>query len=71
MFIISRENLANDPYLCSQMDQDNYVPIATIANFNKVKGLTNDLKLVVDVLRGLIFIKFVVSFDIYYRSKIS
>lgn len=56
-FYFSAENLANDPYLCSQMDQDNYVPITTIANFNKVKGLTNDLKLVVDVLRESPFVQ--------------
>jgi hypothetical protein len=50
-FYFSAENLSNDSYLQSQMDQEQYVSVATIAGFNKVKGLTNDLKLVVDVLR--------------------
>ena len=52
MFIIFRENLANDRYLQSQMDSDQYVPIGTIANFNAVKKLTKDMQLIVDVLRG-------------------
>lgn len=47
-----RENLANDAYLISQMDNDQYVPIWTVANFNQVKKLTNDIKLITEVLRG-------------------
>ena len=33
------------------MDNDQYVPIFTVANFNQVKKLTKDLKLITDVLR--------------------
>lgn len=33
------------------MDNDQYVPIWTVANFNQVKKLTKDLKLITDVLR--------------------
>lgn len=50
--IFYRENLANDRYLQSQMDSDQYVTIRTIANFNAVKKLTHDLQLVIEVLRG-------------------
>lgn len=46
-----RENLANDTYLLTQMDNDQYVPIWTVANFNQVKKLTKDIKLITDVLR--------------------
>lgn len=46
-----RENLANDTYLISQMDNDQYVPIWTVANFNQVKKLTKDLNLITSVLR--------------------
>lgn len=46
-----RENLANDTWLLSQMDSDQYVPIWTVANFNLVKKLTKDLKLITEVLR--------------------
>ena len=47
-----RENLANDTYLVSQMDADQYVQISIIAGFNQVKRLTDKLDLVVEVLRG-------------------
>ncbi|XP_074033044.1 uncharacterized protein isoform X2 [Leptinotarsa decemlineata] len=50
-YYFSRENLANDTYLLSQMDNDQYVPIWTIANFNQVKKLSKDIKLITEVLR--------------------
>ncbi|CAD7003071.1 unnamed protein product [Ceratitis capitata] len=50
-YYFSRENLANDTYLLTQMDSDQYVPIITVANFNLVKKLTKDIKLITDVLR--------------------
>lgn len=51
-YYFSRENLAHDTYLKSQMDADQFVPIWTVANFNQVKRLTNDKELVTQVLRG-------------------
>lgn len=50
-YYFSRENLVHDQYLQSQMDSDQYVPIATVANFNMVQKLTHDIELIVDVLR--------------------
>lgn len=50
-YYFSRENLANDTYLVSQMDADQYVPISTVASFNQVKRLTADMDLVIEVLR--------------------
>ncbi|XP_018802337.1 PREDICTED: la-related protein CG11505 isoform X3 [Bactrocera latifrons] len=50
-YYFSRENLANDTYLLTQMDSDQYVPIITVANFNLVKKLTKDIKLITEVLR--------------------
>ena len=35
-YYFSRENLATDQYLNSQMDGDQYVPISTVAKFNQV-----------------------------------
>ena len=54
-YYFSRENLAHDTYLMTQMDPDQYVPIWTIANFNQVRKLTSDIALVTQVLRGNIF----------------
>lgn len=42
----------NDMYLQSQMDTENYVPISLIANFQRIKRLTNDLQFILDVLKG-------------------
>ncbi|XP_035208759.1 la-related protein 4-like, partial [Stegodyphus dumicola] len=50
-YYFSRENLSTDAYLMSQMDSDNYVPISTIAKFNQIRRLTEDINLVVEVLR--------------------
>lgn len=47
----SRENLTVDNYLRSQMDNDQYVPVKTVANFNMVKKMTTDLDLIVQLYR--------------------
>jgi len=50
-YYFCRENLAHDTYLMSQMDGEQFVPIVIIANFNQIKKLTSDIKLVTQVLR--------------------
>ncbi|XP_070800894.1 la-related protein 4B-like [Pituophis catenifer annectens] len=52
-FCLSRENLASDMYLISQMDSDQYVPIMTVANLDHVRKLSRDRDLIVEVLRSL------------------
>ncbi|XP_036378739.1 la-related protein 4B-like [Megalops cyprinoides] len=52
-FCLSRENLASDMYLISQMDSDQYVPVTTVANLDHVKKLSTDMDLIVEVLRSL------------------
>ncbi|XP_052814965.1 uncharacterized protein LOC128241884 isoform X1 [Mya arenaria] len=55
--LFSRENLSNDSYLQSQMDADQYVPIATVASLDQVQKLSNDLQLIVEILRGSTFVQ--------------
>ncbi|XP_045463122.1 la-related protein 4 isoform X2 [Harmonia axyridis] len=49
-FYFSTQNLASDGYLLSQMDTEQFVPVWTVANFNLVKKLTNDIELITEVL---------------------
>ncbi|XP_069107644.1 la-related protein 4-like isoform X3 [Argopecten irradians] len=49
----SRESLASDRYLQSQMDADQYVPIATVADLQQIQQLTNDLELITELLKEL------------------
>lgn len=48
---LSRENLASDTYLQSQMDADQYVPIATIAQLQQIQQLTNNQELILELLK--------------------
>eukprot|EP01083_Nonionella_stella_P080739 221985_1 len=50
-YYFSRENLAQDPYLVSQMDSERFVSIDTICNFKKIKSLSLDKSLVVETMR--------------------
>ena len=50
-YYFSYKNLSKDQYLVSQMDDEQYVAISIVANFDKIRRLTNDLDLVVQVLR--------------------
>uniref|UniRef100_A0A8C5Z7N7 HTH La-type RNA-binding domain-containing protein n=1 Tax=Marmota marmota marmota TaxID=9994 RepID=A0A8C5Z7N7_MARMA len=52
-YCLSRENLASDMYLISQMDSDQYVPITNVANPDHIKKLSTDVDLIVEVLRSL------------------
>lgn len=45
-YYFSVENLCNDMFLRQQMNADGYLPLSFIANFNRVRTLTNDLALI-------------------------
>ncbi|KAF6174326.1 hypothetical protein GIB67_040819 [Kingdonia uniflora] len=51
-YYFSNENLCRDVYLREHMDEKGWVPISVIANFNRVKQLTNDIQLILDVVRA-------------------
>lgn len=48
-----RENLSNDPYLISQMDSDQYVPVYILANCSQFKSITKDHSIIVEALKGM------------------
>ncbi|KAK2465616.1 hypothetical protein APHAL10511_002508 [Amanita phalloides] len=49
-YYLSSQNLAQDFYLRQQMDAKGWIPIITLASFNRVKNLTHDYQCVKDVL---------------------
>ena len=51
LLAFTRENLGQDIYLLSQMDSDQFIPVAVIANLSEIKELTSDIDLVTEVLR--------------------
>ncbi|KAF9920405.1 La ribonucleoprotein domain member 1B [Linnemannia zychae] len=50
-YYFSVENLCKDVYMRTQMDAEGYVPLSLVANFNRVKSLTADLKLIKDTIK--------------------
>lgn len=51
-YYFSKENLARDSFLISKMNSQRFVPIDVIANFRKVKQLTEDVELLVRIMKG-------------------
>ncbi|CAH8362377.1 unnamed protein product [Eruca vesicaria subsp. sativa] len=50
-YYFSDENLENDKYLISLMDEQGWVPIKIIADFKRVKMMTMDVEFIVHALR--------------------
>ncbi|KAG0225373.1 La ribonucleoprotein domain member 1B [Actinomortierella wolfii] len=51
-YYFSIENLCKDVFLRTQMDEEGYVPLSLVANFNRVKHLTTDLNVIKDALKA-------------------
>ncbi|XVF68612.1 hypothetical protein PTKIN_Ptkin11bG0015500 [Pterospermum kingtungense] len=49
-YYFSDENLQNDHYLISLMDDQGWVPISTIADFKRVKRMSTDIDFILDAL---------------------
>lgn len=50
-YYFSPENLCKDIYLRKYMDEQGWVPVSLIANFNRVKQLTNNAQFILDSVR--------------------
>ncbi|KAG5064552.1 hypothetical protein JHK85_005735 [Glycine max] len=48
----SDENLQNDHYLISLMDDQGWVPISTVADFKRVKKMSTDIAFILDALQS-------------------
>nr|PNR50940.1 hypothetical protein PHYPA_010126 [Physcomitrium patens] len=51
-YYFSMDNLCKDIFLRSKMDSDGFIPINVIANFNRVRQLTEDASLILDALQN-------------------
>jgi la-related protein 1 len=51
-FYFSVNNLCRDVYLRLRMSQDGWVPLRIVCNFNKMKQLTTDKRLILDTLKA-------------------
>lgn len=51
-YYFSNENLIKDTFLRNNMDKDGWVPIALVASFKKVMQLTDNIQLILDVVRS-------------------
>ncbi|KAF6161889.1 hypothetical protein GIB67_039608 [Kingdonia uniflora] len=51
-YYFSDENLNKDGYLISLMDDQGWVPISSIANFNRVKNMTSNIPFILDAMRS-------------------
>lgn len=50
-YYFSLDNLCKDIFLRSKMDAEGWIPLAVVANFNRVRMLTPDLMLIVEAVR--------------------
>ncbi|PIK45846.1 putative la-related protein 1B [Apostichopus japonicus] len=49
-YYFSIENLVKDLFLRRKMDNEGYLPVSLIANFHRVKALTENMELIIDAL---------------------
>ncbi|KAL4569056.1 hypothetical protein LXL04_024683 [Taraxacum kok-saghyz] len=51
-YYFSKENLAKDVHLRQNMDEQGWVSVYLIAGFNRISSLTNNVRLILDVMRA-------------------
>ncbi|KNC80331.1 hypothetical protein SARC_07306 [Sphaeroforma arctica JP610] len=67
-YYFSTENLCKDLFLRQQMDKNGYLPLSFIANFNRVRLMTNDLSMIEKSLRGSTVLEVTKQYDIRKRE---
>ncbi|KAK7039130.1 La ribonucleoprotein domain member 1B, partial [Halocaridina rubra] len=50
-YYFSEDNLANDIFMRRKMSKEGYIPVSLIASFNRMKQLTQDVKLIIDACK--------------------
>ncbi|XP_047498985.1 la-related protein 1B-like isoform X2 [Penaeus chinensis] len=66
-YYFSDENLASDIFMRRKMSKDGYIPVSLIASFNRMKQLTQDVKLIIDVCKTSD--KLQVKDEVWLRTK--
>ncbi|KAL5537974.1 hypothetical protein UlMin_043679 [Ulmus minor] len=56
-YYFSDENLQTDQYLISLMDEEGWVPISTIAEFNRLKRMCTDIPFILDALQASVTVE--------------
>lgn len=50
-YYFSVENLCKDLYLRQQMDEEGWIPLSLVSNFNRIKYLTSDLNTLIETIK--------------------
>ncbi|XP_068232909.1 la-related protein 1B-like isoform X2 [Palaemon carinicauda] len=50
-YYFSDDNLANDIFMRRKMSKEGYIPVSLIASFNRMKQLTQDVKLIIEACK--------------------
>ncbi|KAL6752330.1 hypothetical protein V8C86DRAFT_2756979 [Haematococcus lacustris] len=67
-YYFSTDNLCKDIFLRSKMDEHGYIPLAVVANFNRVRMLTPDMMLILEAMRDSSIVE-VSSDNAYLRAR--
>ncbi|XP_076039146.1 uncharacterized protein LOC143024182 isoform X3 [Oratosquilla oratoria] len=66
-YYFSDDNLANDIFMRRKMSKDGYIPVSLIASFNRMKQLTQDVKLIIEVCKTSQLLQ--VKDEVWLRTK--
>eukprot|EP00798_Chlamydomonas_sp_ICE-L_P002056 gene2056-18233_t len=67
-YYFSVDNMCKDIFLRSKMDEKGWIPLAVVANFNRVRMLTPDMMLIVEAMRDSSIVE-VAADSAYLRAR--